>query len=97
MTKPLRKQTVHMVGREHGAILKLMAEDVTTVCGKVAAPFELGELGYTLLDSDGNRLRGTTRRESVSCQKCKNLLTIGALHVNTPHARQKRLAGGVKQ
>jgi hypothetical protein len=89
MSKPLREQRVHMVGREEGATLALFDADVSTLCGKTAAPTEYECEGYVLTDSNGNRLRVTTFAVHVSCQKCTNLLTIGALHVNTPHARRR--------
>lgn len=89
MTKPLHKQTVHMVGRIDGAMLQLMAEDVSTLCGKRAAATDEDVHGYILTDSNGNRLRATTIRFKITCQKCSNLLTIGALHANTPHARKR--------
>lgn len=88
MTRSLAKQTIHMVGRDEGAVLRLFGADVATLCGKIAAPTEITITCYVLTDSNGNRLRATTHVGMVSCQKCTNLLTIGALHVNTPHARR---------
>jgi hypothetical protein len=73
-----------MVGRIDGVTLELMGEDVSTLCGKVAAATDEDVHSYTLTDSNGNLLRATTIRFKVTCKKCSNLLTIGVLHANTP-------------
>lgn len=84
MTRPLSRQTVHMVGRIEAVELQIMGADVSTLCGKVAAPTDGVPSRYILTDSNGNNLLATTRQRFVSCKKCINLLTIGVLHVNTP-------------
>lgn len=72
-----------MVGRIEMAELTIMGADVSTLCGKTAAPTDGLPTRYILTDSNGNNLLATTRQRFVSCRKCMNLLTLGVLHVNT--------------
>jgi hypothetical protein len=80
MTKPLDKQTVHMVGTVNGALLTISGSDVATLCGKRGAPIDGTPSRYLLYDSNGNRIQATTKRRFTSCRKCISLMTTGTLH-----------------
>lgn len=78
---------VHMVGDEIGAKLpEGEVPSVRTRCGRtIERPVVTGNVGptrYELVARNGNQFFCATRPASVTCVKCKNLLTIGTTYAS---------------
>lgn len=94
----MRDKIVHMVGDEEDAKLtEGEVREVRTRCGRaivnpvVVAVNKTG-LGYHLIARNGNQFFCATRAASVTCVKCRNLLTMGTIYAqpSRPANAQKR-------
>ncbi len=74
---------VHLVGDDEDARLpEGEVPKVRTRCGRTidhpVVTANVGPTRYELVARNGNQFFVTTRREGVTCQKCRNLITSGA-------------------
>lgn len=85
----------HMVGNIFGARLDTgEVPKVRTRCGRtIDRPVVTANaMRYDLVASNGNEFFCSTRAEMITCQKCRNLLTVGTIYVppTRPADPQKR-------
>lgn len=89
---------VHMVGDDEDA--RLPEGEVTSVrtrCGRTidhpVITANVGPTRYDLVARNGNQFFCSTRAVSVTCVKCRNLLTVGTIYASKsirPANAQKR-------
>lgn len=69
---------VHMIGNEPTKLA--MQKPATTRCGLIGSPMGFSFSCYDCLSESGGEFVATTRKDLTSCQKCKNLISIGMIH-----------------
>lgn len=75
-------KVIHSISDVGGPFKIKIGRDARSRCGIVASVVgsNVGPTRYEMLDAKGNDFLGTTRRGTVTCQKCINLLTVGTIH-----------------
>lgn len=86
---------VHMVGDIVGARLSTgEVPKVQTRCGRLivrpVVSANVGPTRYDLIASNGNEFFCTTRPETVTCQKCRNIVGTAHVRPSRPPVPQKR-------